>query len=109
MKDNKIIRFQEVVKTYPGNIVALDHLTFDIVKSELVFLAGPSGAGKSTILKLIAGIEIPTSMCPLVYHASKHLNSYERNTTAIKYDVEDEIRQELIKDLFNKTVQLKKS
>lgn len=61
MHDNKIIAFQQVSKVYPGNITAVDNLSFDIEKGELVFLAGHSGAGKSTILKLIAGIEVASS------------------------------------------------
>ena len=36
-------------------------MSFSIERGELVFLAGPSGAGKSTILKMIAGIERPSS------------------------------------------------
>lgn len=61
MLDNKIIKFQQVTKTYAGNITALDCLSFDVEKGELVFLAGHSGAGKSTILKLIAGTEVANS------------------------------------------------
>lgn len=61
MSDNKIIVFEQASKVYPGNIAALDGLSFDIEKGELVFLAGHSGAGKSTILKLIAGIEVASS------------------------------------------------
>ena len=54
---NPMIQFSEVSKVYPGGIEALNQLTFQIDKGEMVFLAGHSGAGKSTLLKLIAGIE----------------------------------------------------
>lgn len=60
MAETKIIQFEQVCKKYDADITALDNLSFEIEKGELVFLAGPSGAGKSTILKLIAGIEIAT-------------------------------------------------
>lgn len=60
MLDHKIIKFQQVTKKYSGDIMALNGLSFDIEKGELVFLAGHSGAGKSTILKLIAGMETAT-------------------------------------------------
>lgn len=60
MKRN-IIEFQQVCKSYKGDLVALDNLTFEIERGELVFLAGHSGSGKSTILKLIAGIELATT------------------------------------------------
>lgn len=61
MIENKIIQFEQVSKNYPGNIAALNNLSFTIDKGELVFLAGHSGAGKSTILKLIAGIQTATN------------------------------------------------
>ncbi len=61
MAEIKIIQFEQVSKNYSGNITALNNLSFEIEKGELVFLAGPSGAGKSTILKLIAGIEVASS------------------------------------------------
>lgn len=61
MIENKIIYFEQVSKNYPGNITALNNLSFSIDKGELVFLAGHSGAGKSTLLKLIAGIQTATS------------------------------------------------
>jgi cell division transport system ATP-binding protein len=54
---NHMVIFNQVHKKYSGNISAIENLSFNIDKGELVFLAGPSGAGKSTILKLIAGIE----------------------------------------------------
>ena len=54
---NPMIQFSEVSKVYPGGIEALNQLTFQIDKGEMVFLAGHSGADKSTLLKLIAGIE----------------------------------------------------
>lgn len=59
--NKNIIRFEQVYKKYPGNITALESLSFGIERGELVFLAGPSGSGKSTILKLIAGIESATT------------------------------------------------
>lgn len=56
-----IIEFNEVSKLYKGDLLALDNLSFEIERGELVFLAGHSGSGKSTILKLIAGIETATA------------------------------------------------
>ena len=61
MKNNAVISFNQVCKSYSGNITAISNLSFVIERGELVFLAGPSGSGKSTILKLIAGIESLTS------------------------------------------------
>jgi putative spermidine/putrescine transport system ATP-binding protein len=44
-----------------GGAVALDALTLTIAHGSLVCLLGPSGCGKTTTLRLIAGLELPTS------------------------------------------------
>ncbi len=54
-----MIRFNQVIKRYPGGYQALKNVTFEISKGEMVFITGHSGAGKSTLLKLIAAIERP--------------------------------------------------
>lgn len=66
IQQSVIIQFQQVCKRYPGGFDALRRLSFEIQSGELVFLAGHSGAGKSTVLKLIAGIERPSSGSILV-------------------------------------------
>ena len=40
---------------------ALDDITFDMTKGELVAVVGPSGCGKSTLLRIMAGLETPDS------------------------------------------------
>lgn len=61
-----MIQFNQVVKRYPGGHEALQDVSFDIAKGEMVYLTGHSGAGKSTLLKLIAAIERPTSGSVLI-------------------------------------------
>lgn len=56
-----MIVFSEVHKRYPGGHEALRGINLRVGLGELAYLTGPSGAGKSTVLKLIAGIERPTS------------------------------------------------
>ena len=56
-----MIEFQHVSKAYAHEVFALRDVSFSIGDGELVFLAGPSGAGKSTVLKMIAGLEKPSS------------------------------------------------
>jgi multiple sugar transport system ATP-binding protein len=55
------IRLEYVDKTYPNGHVAARDVNLAIRDGELLVLVGPSGSGKSTVLRLIAGLERPTS------------------------------------------------
>lgn len=44
-----------------GSVLALDRVSLSVAAGEMVGLIGQSGCGKSTILRLIAGLERPTS------------------------------------------------
>jgi NitT/TauT family transport system ATP-binding protein len=60
------IRFKEVVKEFPrpdgrGTFVAVDRLSFEIAKGEIVAVLGKTGCGKSTMFNLLAGLIEPTS------------------------------------------------
>ena len=55
------ITLENVGKVFPNGHVALSSLTLHIADGELLVLVGPSGSGKSTALRIIAGLEQPTS------------------------------------------------
>ena len=44
-----------------GNFYAVEHLDLKIEDNAFVTLLGPSGCGKTTTLRMIAGLETPTS------------------------------------------------
>jgi iron(III) transport system ATP-binding protein len=54
------IELRDVVKTYAGRRV-VDAISVSVERSERVVLLGPSGCGKTTVLRLVAGLEVPDS------------------------------------------------
>lgn len=44
-----------------GSHQALDHVSLDVAGGNAVAILGPSGCGKTTLLRLIAGLEVPDS------------------------------------------------
>ena len=53
-------KFKSRDKKGKGEVVAVEHFTFEIPDGELVGLLGPSGCGKSTTLFMICGLQKPT-------------------------------------------------
>ena len=62
MSDRRAARIalQHVTKLY-GEVAAVRDVSFTVPAGSLVTLLGPSGCGKTTTLRLIAGLEAPTS------------------------------------------------
>ncbi|MBR4224206.1 MAG: ABC transporter ATP-binding protein [Oscillospiraceae bacterium] len=60
-KDYHVLPWLFTHKGCKAEKTALDHISLDIRKGEMVGLIGKNGAGKSTLMKLIAGITFPTS------------------------------------------------
>jgi iron(III) transport system ATP-binding protein len=55
-----VVELRDVSKAYPRpDHVAVEHLDLDVAAGEILCLLGPSGCGKTTLLRLIAGFEVP--------------------------------------------------
>jgi sulfate/thiosulfate transport system ATP-binding protein len=53
------IELKNVTKQF-GEVAAVRNVTFSVNEGELMALLGPSGGGKTTVLRMIAGLEMPT-------------------------------------------------
>lgn len=61
MADNASCRLdiEELGKTYAGGVVAVDNVSLNIERGDVLALLGPSGCGKTTLLQSIAGFVTP--------------------------------------------------
>ncbi|AGH49789.1 MULTISPECIES: ABC transporter ATP-binding protein [Sphingomonadales] len=59
MAEKALIRIEGVTKRF-GQFAAVDDVTLDIAEGEFFALLGPSGCGKTTLLRMIAGLEVPS-------------------------------------------------
>ncbi len=55
-----VIKVRNLVKKF-GDFVANDHLSFDVQKGEIFGFLGANGAGKTTAIKILCGLQKPTS------------------------------------------------
>jgi len=59
-QEEPVVRIENVSKVY-GTVYAADEVNLDIYRGEFFSLLGASGCGKTTLLRILAGFELPTS------------------------------------------------
>ncbi|WHH57870.1 ATP-binding cassette domain-containing protein [Petroclostridium sp. X23] len=56
-----MIEGKKVCLTYPDGTMALKNVDLQIQSGDIVYITGPSGSGKTSLLKLMMGMEYPTT------------------------------------------------
>jgi len=110
----QVLRLEGARKAY-GDLVVYQGLDLTIERGEKVALVGPNGAGKSTLIRMLAGVEAPTSGQRILGHnvdlgyfaqdQSAALDStktiLEETTNAAPFEVAPQVRQLLGAFLFS--------
>jgi ABC-2 type transport system ATP-binding protein len=60
MQNENVLAVRNLCKTY-GQTVAVDNISFDVRRNEIVGLLGPNGAGKTTTINMVLDVLQPTS------------------------------------------------
>ncbi len=96
MENEILFEMTNVTKQYSGTL-ALNDITMNVKKGEVLGLIGENGAGKSTLLKIIAGVEQPTSgtmkMCNKEYRCTSSVQANRQGVGMVFQE------QSLIKNL----------
>ncbi|MDO9546727.1 MAG: ABC transporter ATP-binding protein [Pelolinea sp.] len=56
-----LVEMRNIVKVYSNGVIANDGVNFEIEKGEIHAIVGEKGAGKTTLMKILYGLEQPTS------------------------------------------------
>ena len=59
--ESQLVVAAGINKYFPSGVQALHDLNLEISRGQFVSIVGPSGCGKSTFLRLVAGLDAPTS------------------------------------------------
>jgi len=65
-----VVVLDDVGRTYPGGVAALDDVSMTVRYGELLAIVGPSGSGKSTLLHVIGTLDRPT-------RGAVHIDGYD--------------------------------
>ncbi|MEM7377023.1 MAG: ABC transporter ATP-binding protein [Pseudomonadota bacterium] len=78
-----LARFSEVRKQF-GDFVAVENMTLEIARGEFLAIMGSSGCGKTTTLRMLAGLESPTTgEIHIGGRLMNHVKPHERDTPLV--------------------------
>lgn len=81
-----LIELRGLAKSF-GSVRAVDDVNLDIEAGEFITLLGPSGSGKTTVLRMIAGFEVPDSgTISLNGEEITHLPPFDRDVNTVFQD-----------------------
>ena len=93
----KIIEVKNLTKEYKKGVKAVDDLSLNVFKGEILGLLGPNGSGKSTTINCILSLLKYSSGSIKVFGKDMNPNSYDINKSALRNknkDKNEEIRVE---------------
>lgn len=67
--ESLILQVKDLTK-YFGGLLAVNHLSFDVYRNEILGIIGPNGAGKSTVLGMISGF-LPASSGAIIFNGKE--------------------------------------
>jgi len=90
----------DVVKSYAGNVRALNGVDLQIANGEYVAITGPSGCGKTTMLSLVGALDIPSSGTISVggrdLRSIRDLSSYRRRDAGLVFQLHNLIPEQSV-------------
>jgi ABC-2 type transport system ATP-binding protein len=78
--DVPVARMDAVKKRYSNGVIALEALSLELRRGEIVALLGPNGAGKSTAVKLMMGLTQPTAGTVRIFGADPRVAEHRMRT-----------------------------
>ena len=74
-----MITLENVVKSYPNGVGAINGISLHIERGEFVFVVGDSGSGKSTLIKLLLKELEPKRCSSEPYEKTEHPQIPQKN------------------------------
>ena len=82
-KNDVIVKFDKVQKSYDGEILVVKNLNLDIDRGEFLTMLGPSGSGKTTCLMMLSKKTTREAQTTLPWKsAARHSQSPKANAAA---------------------------